>query len=97
VSSGPIALIEVGASAGLNLFPDRYSYSWGGDPIGTGPLLTAAVAGAPPLPVDAGVTSVGVAPPPHPTVHNRETEASNRGTDLRIFLSGQAIFRWRSR
>ena len=50
VSSGPIALIEVGASAGLNLFPDRYSYSWGGDPIGTGPLLTATVEGGPPLP-----------------------------------------------
>src|SRR6478735_12514135 len=50
LSSGPIALIEVGASAGLNLFPDRYSYSWGGDPVGTGPLLTATVAGDPPLP-----------------------------------------------
>lgn len=50
VAPGPIALIEVGASAGLNLFPDRYSYSWGGDPIGSGPLLTATVDGDPPLP-----------------------------------------------
>lgn len=51
VSPGPLALIEVGASAGLNLFPDRYSYSWGGAaPVGSGPLLTAAVEGDPPLP-----------------------------------------------
>ena len=47
---GPLALIEAGASAGLNLFPDRYSYSWGDAPVGTGPLLTAEVSGPAPLP-----------------------------------------------
>lgn len=47
---GPIALIEAGASAGLNLFPDRYSYSWGADPIGSGPLLSATVSGEVPIP-----------------------------------------------
>jgi hypothetical protein len=48
--AGPLALIEAGASAGLNLFPDRYSYAWGGDPVGRGPLLSAEVFGPAPLP-----------------------------------------------
>lgn len=49
---GPLALIEVGASAGLCLFPDRYDYAW--PPVGElrgsgGPTLTAEATG--PLPV----------------------------------------------
>lgn len=51
---GPLALIEAGASAGLNLYPDRYSYAWatgeGERRIGAGPLLTADVPGPAPLP-----------------------------------------------
>ena len=53
----PISLIEVGTSAGLCLFPDRFAYRWtggdiGGDihEIGDGPLLTCEVTGEPPLP-----------------------------------------------
>ena len=49
---GPLSLIEVGASAGLCLFPDRYDYSWppAGDLRGSGgPVLTAEATG--PLPV----------------------------------------------
>ncbi len=50
----PIALIEVGASAGLNLFPDRYSYVWatptGVRRAGSGPALAAEVSGPAPLP-----------------------------------------------
>ncbi|WP_104107363.1 DUF2332 domain-containing protein [Nocardioides sp. 616] len=48
----PLALVEVGASAGLCLFPDRYDYEW--PPFGalrgsTGPTLSADARG--PLPV----------------------------------------------
>ena len=51
---GPLSLVEVGASAGLCLFPDRYDYSW--PPAGAlrgsgGPVLTARASG--PLPVPA--------------------------------------------
>ena len=45
----PIALLEVGASAGLCLYPDRYSYEWstpyGVVRAGDGPLLRCRVAG----------------------------------------------------
>lgn len=49
---GPLALVEVGASAGLCLFPDRYDYAWppAGELRGSGgPVLTARSTG--PLPV----------------------------------------------
>ncbi|RYY42410.1 MAG: DUF2332 family protein, partial [Actinomycetales bacterium] len=53
---GPLSLIEVGASAGLCLYPDRYSYLYGGHrsvhPTG-GPspvLLHCKTTGEPPIP-----------------------------------------------
>lgn len=48
----PLALIEVGPSAGLCLLPDLYSYSYDGAPaLGSGsPLLRCATTGSPPLP-----------------------------------------------
>jgi hypothetical protein len=46
----PLALLEVGASAGLCLYPDRYAYRYGDHQIGTGdPVLSCVATGmAPP-------------------------------------------------
>ena len=52
----PLALLEVGASAGLCLYPDRYHYEWGVDggtvTAGAGPTLACAVTGPAPLPAE---------------------------------------------
>ena len=54
VPSGPVALIEAGASAGLNLFPDRWGYAWstpaGVVELGPAPYLSCEVSGPAPLP-----------------------------------------------
>jgi hypothetical protein len=50
---GPLALLEVGASAGLCLYPDRYDYDWTGAGTLTGsggPVLTATASGPVPVP-----------------------------------------------
>jgi hypothetical protein len=48
----PLALIEVGASAGLCLYPDRYSYDYDGRPVG------------PPAPLHVHVETSGGVPVP---------------------------------
>lgn len=58
---GPVALIEVGASAGLCLYPDRYSYDWGAagqlsGPSGS-PTLPCQVDG--PMPVPTRLPEIG--------------------------------------
>jgi hypothetical protein len=68
---GPLALIEVGASAGLTLLVDRYSYDYAGhlvagaDPAGSGPALPARRAGAAAQP-DPGGGLAGRARPQSP-------------------------------
>jgi hypothetical protein len=49
---GPLALVEVGASAGLCLYPDRYSYEYDGRPVGAR------------SPVHLSCTTTGKVPPP---------------------------------
>jgi hypothetical protein len=52
----PVALLEVGPSAGLVLYPDRWSYAWETDDgvvtAGTGPELRCRVRGPAPLPAE---------------------------------------------
>jgi hypothetical protein len=52
----PLALLDVGASAGLCLYPDKYSYRYGGHRIGAGELVLDCAATGTPLP--AGLPEV---------------------------------------
>ncbi|MBF9133545.1 DUF2332 domain-containing protein, partial [Plantactinospora sp. S1510] len=58
----PLALIEVGASAGLCLYPDRYAYRYGGTSVGSGePVLECEATGmAPPARVPEVVWRAGL-------------------------------------
>ncbi len=47
----PLALIEIGASAGLCLLPDRYGYDYGRASLPGEPMLRCAVNDATPIPV----------------------------------------------
>ncbi|MEU6413980.1 DUF2332 domain-containing protein [Microbispora sp. NPDC046933] len=58
----PLALLEVGASAGLCLYPDRYAYRYGDHLVGSGePVLDCAATGmAPPARVPDVVWRAGL-------------------------------------
>jgi hypothetical protein len=58
----PLALLDVGASAGLCLYPDRYTYRYGDQQIGAGvPVLACAATGmAPPADLPEVVWRAGL-------------------------------------
>ena len=65
----PLALVEIGSSAGLNLFPDRYGYRYGdaewGDPAFPTPIIPEMRGGQPDLSGDlliAGRSGSDIAP-----------------------------------
>lgn len=66
---GPIALIEVGASAGLALFPDKYSYRWNA-PGRT--IVSHPDAGESTVTLTADVEGWGANQPRRPTIVYRE-------------------------
>ena len=55
---GPLALVEVGASAGLCLYPDRYSYSYDGRPVGERRTVHLRCTTSGPVPVPSGLPEV---------------------------------------
>jgi hypothetical protein len=55
---GPLALVEVGASAGLCLYPDRYSYEFDGRPVGPRRSVHLRCRTSGPMPVPDDVPDV---------------------------------------
>jgi hypothetical protein len=55
---GPLALIEVGAAAGLCLYPDRYSYDYDGVPVGPRSPVHLSCVTSGPVPVPSGLPDV---------------------------------------
>ena len=55
---GPLALVEVGTSAGLCLYPDRYSYEYDGRPVGSRRAVHLPCATSGPVPVPTRLPEV---------------------------------------
>jgi hypothetical protein len=55
---GPLALVEVGASAGLCLYPDRYGYEYDGRPVGPSSPVRLRCTTSGPVPVPTALPEV---------------------------------------
>ncbi len=81
----PLALLEVGASAGLCLYPDRYAYRYGDHVVGSGePLLECAATGH----RAAGRAPAGGLAGRHRPEPARRDRARRRGLARRADLAG---------
>jgi len=78
---GPVALLEVGASAGLDLYPDRYSYRYA---TPGGPVVLDPVDGESSVVIECAVTGPAPLPPRLPEVVWRA------GIDLHPLDAGSA-------
>lgn len=56
--TGPVGLVEVGSSAGLCLYPDRYSYEFDGRPVGSRSAVHLTCTTSGPVPVPDGLPEV---------------------------------------
>jgi hypothetical protein len=57
---GPVGLVEVGSSAGLCLYPDRYSYEFDGRPVGPRSAVHLSTYTTGPVPVPGRLPQVAV-------------------------------------
>ena len=91
----PLALLEVGASAGLCLYPDRYAYRYGNHVLGSGePVLDCAAAGVtPPARVPDVVWRAGSPNASGNTMNRHSGQRTKAGSGPVLLVLGHRLVR----